>query len=166
MKPNSKAALCWILVTIVLFGTLALLQYKFKFVGKLPGPFEPGSAQILVPPMPEVKEVKSEPPFKSPVLDKVLKQESAEKEMNSLMMELANSTVSICVTYYIASTEAKAFILELLDNKEAQTIFRQFSETGILIYLGCDYSVFQGTVWIDARDGVKKVAKWLATGKI
>ena len=55
---------------------------------------------------------------------------------------------------------------DLLADEESKNVFRQYNKAGICIFIGWNYSVFKGDVWINAEDGVKKTAKWLATGKI
>ncbi|MDP3052213.1 MAG: hypothetical protein Q8N42_01760 [bacterium] len=157
------STLCLIMVAVIIFGTLAALQYKFKFIGELPNPFELKPAQISTPSMPEVK---SRPAIKSPILKKAFKLQVAGRQIKLLIKKLENKGIFIDKTGSIRDAIALAFLQELLADEKSQKIFREFSEAGITIFLDNKYVVLAGAVFINTNDGVKKTAKWLATGKI
>jgi len=111
----------------------------------------------------------------SPVLDKALERKSgvdAKKISQNILKRIelekqfAEQGIKVFVSSYVEFSNALAFFEELKLDEESKDIFRKFSEAGITIFIGNDYDVRYGNVWIDARDGVKKTAKWLATGKI
>jgi len=64
----------------------------------------------------------------------------------------------------VTDEELIGFINELLVDTESQKIFRKFSENHILIGLSNAYKTEGpgGSVDVDVRDGVKKVAEWLS----
>jgi len=163
-RYSYNSALCCILIVVIFFGTLAVLQYKFKFMGELPNPFESKSVQPSVPPMPEAKEVKSEPPFKSPVLDKAWKLRD-EDELLQILIE-AYYKEGFKISVFTDNAVATVFLKELFEDKDSLRIFHYFSVAGIRIHLSDKYIIGSGYVHINARDGVKKTAKWLAEGKI
>jgi hypothetical protein len=157
---NLSSALFWILVIVFIFGGLAVLQSKFKFMGELSNPFESKPAQVSVPAMPEVKskELKT---INSPVLKQALKQKLSIGHRD----KLRKKDILFWTTGSVKDAEAIDFFNELLADEGSQKIFREFTKAGINIYLIRGYDISSGAVWIDVRDGVKKVAKWLATGK-
>ncbi len=170
-KWNSEvySASCWIwiLLVIFIFGTLIILQYKFKFMGELPNPFKSKPVQISAPAMPEVKqEAKSEPTIKSPILEKAFKSQVAGRQVKLLIEKLKNKGIYIDKTGFIRDAIALAFLQELLADEKSQKIFREFSKAGITIFLDNEYAIPDGSVFINTNDGVKKTAKWLATGKM
>ncbi len=116
------------------------------------------------PAIPEAKQgVKSdEPMLESPVLKKA-------QEISVLVKELYKQGIRIHTLFLAAEEEkaaGKAFLAELLADKNSQKIFSQFSKMDIAIILSHRYYIGDGNVEVCYRDGVEKVAKWLATGKI
>ncbi len=166
MKPNSKDALCWITCVVVVFGTLAILQSKFKFMGELPSPSEIRvGGQPAAPPMPEFnKEAKSESTLKSPVLEKALGLQKEWDKTRILLERLREKDIKIFV--FVESKRAEVFLSQLMADENSQKIFRHFNQSNIGIYLFTEYRVGERCVYINVVDGVKKTAKWLATGKI
>lgn len=157
------SALCWILAVVFIFGGLAVLQSKFKFMGKLPNPLESKPARISSPPMPEVK---SELALKSPILEKAFKSQVAGRQVKLLIEKLKNKGIFIHKTGFIRDAIALTFLQELLADEKSQKIFREFSEAEITIFLDNEYAVLAGSVFINTNDGVKKTTEWLKTGKI
>ncbi len=133
IQCNSTGLLCWILAAVLIFGTLAVLQQKFKFMGELPNPCESKSVSSLPPAMPESK---SE--LKSPVLDQALDEQLASQEVNAILSKLKlnkHGSEKLIVTILVSQIEARKFLWELAKDEESLKIFRQFWDKGIKIYL-------------------------------
>lgn len=114
------------------------------------------------PPMPEVK---FDPPLKSPVLEQALKLQH-EYYKAKVLNEKLWWKEDIKIYIFVDSKIAEVFQTQLLEDKESKKIFRYFSSKGISIYLCTEYRIGEGFVHINALDGAKKTAQWLATGKI
>lgn len=117
------------------------------------------------PPMPEVK---FDPLLKSPVLEQALKKGFNMCQIHALVKTLKNRDITVVVTGRKDEITMVDFLYGLLQDEESQKIFRQFSANGITIYLANEYKIGNAVVFVDIGDGfknVKKVARWLATGK-
>ncbi len=76
--------------------------------------------------------------------------------------------INIEVGNSVTIAEASSFFKEFLTDKESQKIFREFTSARVKIWLATEYFINDASilVLINVHDGVKKTAKWLATGKI
>ncbi len=101
------------------------------------------------------------------VFEKALVQQIEGKQIVELVNLLEKQGIEVIKTGCIDDKTIKDFLCELIGtSEELKDIFRKYGKAGITIYISNRYEVFNGAIWINAREGVKKTAKWLAEGKI
>ena len=158
---TKKKKLMAVLVLTVL-AILAIFAVSTLLMSVISGKFFASSS---APAMPEVKEVKSEPPFKSPVLDKAWKLQDEDRLLQILIGAYDKEGFKISISVFADNAVATVFLKELLEDKDSLRIFHYFGAAGVRIFLSDKYIIGSGYVHINARDGVKKTVKWLTKGE-
>ncbi len=143
-------------IFVVAGGFLIIMLIAIAFKGY--------GLKIIPPSAPAMPEVKSESVIKSPVLEETLRLQEEWDKVRILLGKLQQKDIEVLVS--IESKKAEVFLEQLLADEDSQKTFRYFSKRKIIIYLSTRYRVSEGCVYINSADGVKKTAKWLATGKM
>ncbi len=130
---------------------------------------------LKTPAMPAEKSAPAVTSSDNPIIEKVFRMRK-EKEMKKTKEDIQiknleeklfkDYNINVWADTRLSSDILISFLSDLLADEKSLKIFKQFTDAEICICISDSYDVRSCVVWVDSRDGVEKVARWLQKGKI